>query len=109
MLLRARIASLLLSILILLLAGCESPSAPPATTQPTGSTTSQATPTPSPTFTSTLQHLHLPPGFQVSMYASGLHAPRFITMGPNGVLLVADRGSGSIIAYRSEERRVGKE
>src|SRR2546429_2135409 len=97
--LRARIASLLLSLLILLLAGCESPSAPPGTTQPTGSTESQATPTPSPTVTSTLRYLHLPPGFQVSIYASGLHAPRFITTGPNGVLLVADQGSGSIIAF----------
>jgi glucose/arabinose dehydrogenase len=97
--LRVRIASLLLSLLILLLAGCESPPAPPGTTQPTGSTGSQATPTPSPTVTSTLRHLHLPPGFQVSVYASGLHAPRFITMGPNGVLLVADQGSGSIIAF----------
>ncbi len=96
---RARIASLLLSLLILLLAGCESPPAPPGATQPPGSTRPQATPTPSPTFTSTLRHLRLPPGFQVSVYASGLHAPRFITMGPNGVLLVADRASGSIIAF----------
>src|SRR5262245_16820700 len=67
MMLRARIASLLLSLLILLLAGCDIPSAPPATTQPPASTQSEATPTPSPTFTSTLQYLHLPPGFQVEI------------------------------------------
>jgi glucose/arabinose dehydrogenase len=96
---RARIASLLLSLVILLLAGCENFFASPGAAQPTGSTTSQTTPTPSPAVKSELQHLHLPPGFQVSIYASGLHTPRFITMGPNGVLLVADRGSGSIIAF----------
>ena len=96
---RTRIASLLLSLVILLLAGCESPSVPPGTAQPTSSAGPQTTPTPSPIVTSTLGYLHLPPGFQVSVYASGLHAPRFITIGPNGVLLVADEGSGSIIAF----------
>src|SRR6266700_7522212 len=96
---RTRIASLLLSLVILLLAGCESPSASPGTAQPTSSAGPQTTPTPSPTVTSTLGYFHLPPGFQVSVYASGLHAPRFITIGPNGVLLVADEGSGSIIAF----------
>src|SRR2546425_5558874 len=35
---------------------------------------------------SSIAHLHLPPGFQISMYASGLHDPRFMTTGPNGVL-----------------------
>lgn len=96
---RAHIASLLLSILILLLVGCENFSAPPGVAQPTSNRASQATPTLSQAVKSIPGYLHLPPGFQVSIYASGLHAPRFITMGPNGVLLVADQGSGSIIAF----------
>ena len=48
--------------------------------------------------TSIISGLHLPPGFQISIYASGLHAPRFMTFGPNDALLVADRASNSIIA-----------
>src|SRR6266516_3838815 len=47
---------------------------------------------------SSIPGLHLPPGFQISVYASGLHAPRFTTIGPNDVLLVSDRASNSIIA-----------
>ncbi len=47
---------------------------------------------------SSIAHLHLPPGFQISMYASGLHDPRFMTTGPNGVLFVAEAGSNTIIA-----------
>src|SRR5207245_10606376 len=39
-----------------------------------------------------------PPGFHISVYPFGLHTPRFMTIGPNGVLLVADPGSNSIIA-----------
>lgn len=45
----------------------------------------------------TLQ-LHLPPGFSATVYASGLHAPRFFTFGPDGTLYVADRRSGRIVA-----------
>ena len=43
-------------------------------------------------------NLHLPPGFQVNVFFSGLNAPRFITFGPDGTLFVAERGTGSIIA-----------
>ncbi len=45
--------------------------------------------------------LTAPAGFQMSVYATGLHSPRFLAIGPHGVLLVADRGSGSIIALPS--------
>jgi glucose/arabinose dehydrogenase len=42
--------------------------------------------------------LHLPPGFQVNVFSTGLKAPRFITFSPDGVLFVAERGSGRIVA-----------
>lgn len=43
-------------------------------------------------------NLHLPPGFQVNVFSTGLHAPRFITFSPDGTLFVADSGTGSIVA-----------
>ena len=42
--------------------------------------------------------LHLPAGFHAYVYASGLHAPRFFTFGPDGTLYVADSQSGRIVA-----------
>lgn len=73
--------------------GCAASSAPnPATGQP-GSTTQPGTPP-----EASLPGIHLPPGFQISVYAQGLHTPRFMTIGPNGVLLVANRSSGSVVA-----------
>jgi glucose/arabinose dehydrogenase len=42
--------------------------------------------------------LHLPPGFQMNVFSTGLHAPRFITFSPDGTLFVAERGSGSLVA-----------
>jgi glucose/arabinose dehydrogenase len=41
--------------------------------------------------------LHLPPGFTASVYASGLHAPRFMAFGPDGALYVAASGSGDVV------------
>ena len=38
------------------------------------------------------------PGFEVSVFASGLESPRFITFGPDGVLYAAERGAGRIVA-----------
>lgn len=43
-------------------------------------------------------HLQLPPGFQVSIFASGLNAPRFMAVGPDGTLFVAERGNNAIVA-----------
>jgi glucose/arabinose dehydrogenase len=70
----------------------EQPGAPP-----------QATATLVPTVTSNLPAssipgIQLPPGFQISVYARGLKIPRFMTMGPNGVLLVANRIHNSVRA-----------
>ena len=43
--------------------------------------------------------VHLPAGFHASVFASGLNGPRFIAFAPDGVLYVADRGTGSIVAF----------
>lgn len=45
-----------------------------------------------------IAHLHLPPGFQAKAFFSGLNGPRFMTFGPDGMLFVAERGTGSIVA-----------
>jgi len=104
-LMRLRIVYIWFILSILLVSGCTSPTSvhPNPTVQPTRSTGTQepgstVVPSPSATVTSSIPYLHLPPGFQISIYARRFHAPRFITIGPNGVLLVADTGSGSIIA-----------
>jgi glucose/arabinose dehydrogenase len=43
--------------------------------------------------------LHLPAGFQATTFTTGLKGPRFITFSPNGTLLVAERGTGRILAF----------
>ncbi|HEY7093315.1 MAG TPA: PQQ-dependent sugar dehydrogenase, partial [Ktedonobacterales bacterium] len=45
-------------------------------------------------------NLTLPAGFRADVFASGLDAPRFMTIGPDGALLVTERGSGNILALR---------
>ncbi len=45
-------------------------------------------------------NLTLPSGFRADVFASGLSAPRFMTVGPDGALLVTERASGSIVALR---------
>lgn len=47
---------------------------------------------------SSIPNIALPAGFQISVYARGLKSPRFMTIGPNGVLLVANRAANSIVA-----------
>jgi len=39
-----------------------------------------------------------PPDFATNVFAEGLNGPRFIYVGPDGVLYVADRGNGRIVA-----------
>lgn len=60
-----------------------------------GSDTTQA---PFPTVTSSVPGIRLPAGFQISVYAEGLHTPRLMAIGPNGTLLVADRTSDLVVA-----------
>ncbi len=43
-------------------------------------------------------NVHLPPGFQASVFFSGLASPRLIAFSPDGTLFVAERGAGSIVA-----------
>jgi glucose/arabinose dehydrogenase len=43
-------------------------------------------------------NVNVPDGFRVEVFAEGLNGPRFIAFGPDGVLYVADRGAGRIVA-----------
>ncbi len=43
------------------------------------------------------QRLRVPDGFAVRLFASRLNQPRLMTIGPDGVLYVAERGAGAII------------
>lgn len=45
-----------------------------------------------------------PPGFVTNVFAEGLNGPRFIHFGPDGVLYVADRGNGRIVALPDADR-----
>jgi len=45
----------------------------------------------------TAARLHVPEGFQVRTFASGLAGPRLMTVGPDGVLYVAERSADRII------------
>jgi glucose/arabinose dehydrogenase len=42
--------------------------------------------------------LTLPPGFQANVFARGLKGPRFMALGPDGTIYVADRGNDRIVA-----------
>lgn len=76
----------LLCLFALVLSACATPDA-----------TSSGSPSTAPLAASSIAGLHLPPGFQISAYAQGFEQPRFMTIGPNGTLLVANRGAGSIM------------
>ena len=42
--------------------------------------------------------LQLPPGFRSNVFAGGLNGPRFMALGPDDVIYVADRGNDRIVA-----------
>ena len=96
----------LLLVLMFFVSGCasssgSSPSQPP-TKQPSSTLRSTATLVPTETSNlpaSSIPGIRLPTGFQISVYARGLNTPRFMTIGPNGALLVANRGSNSVVAF----------
>jgi glucose/arabinose dehydrogenase len=43
----------------------------------------------------------VPPGFKVSVFASGFEQPRWLATAPNGDVFVADSGAGQVIVLRS--------
>ena len=48
--------------------------------------------------------LHLPPGFRIAVYASGLDDPRGMLVAPNGDVLVSEPGAGRVTILRDENR-----
>jgi glucose/arabinose dehydrogenase len=44
--------------------------------------------------------LHLPPGFQINVFASGFDDPRTMLLAPNGDVIVAEPGGGKITILR---------
>ncbi len=53
-----------------------------------------------------LEELRTPPGYEVSVYAVAGNVPRHMVFGPNGVLYVATRGNGRILAIPEAGRTV---
>jgi glucose/arabinose dehydrogenase len=45
-----------------------------------------------------LEHIKLPPGFAISLYASGVNNARSMTLSPNGTLFVGTRSAGNVYA-----------
>lgn len=45
-----------------------------------------------------LAEVRVPPGFALNVFAQGLNGPRDLAIGPDGLLYVADRGRGRVVA-----------
>jgi glucose/arabinose dehydrogenase len=45
-----------------------------------------------------LERVKLPPGFEISIYASGVKDARSLTLGPNGIVFVGSRSAGNVYA-----------
>lgn len=48
----------------------------------------------------------VPPGFEATLFASGLDMPRTLRVAPNGDLFLAESGAGRILVFRGRERLV---
>jgi len=48
--------------------------------------------------------LQVPPGFTISVYASGLDDPRHMIVAPNGDVLVSEPGAGKITILRNQKK-----
>lgn len=46
-------------------------------------------------------HPSAPPGFTVSLFATGLKGPRWLATAPNGDLFVAESGAGEVLTFRA--------
>lgn len=53
-----------------------------------------------------IEELRTPPGYEVSVYATVGGAPRHMAFGPNGVLYVAARNGGNVVAIPERGRTV---
>jgi glucose/arabinose dehydrogenase len=51
-----------------------------------------------------LQHIQLPPGFEISIYASGVENARSMTLSPNGTVFVGSRSAGKVYAVVDRNR-----
>lgn len=47
--------------------------------------------------------VQLPEGFRANVFAEGLNGPRFMALGPDGVIYAADRGNDRIVALPDED------
>lgn len=47
--------------------------------------------------------VRLPPGFAMNVFAAGLDGPRFMAVGPGGVLFVAERSANRVVALRDRD------
>lgn len=48
----------------------------------------------------------VPPGFEATLFASGLDMPRTMRVAPNGDMFLAESGGGRILVFRGRERSV---
>jgi glucose/arabinose dehydrogenase len=51
----------------------------------------------------TVTEIELPPGFRANVFAQGLNGPRFMALGPDGDVYVADRGNGRIVVLPDDD------
>ncbi|WIG60074.1 MAG: L-sorbosone dehydrogenase [Ktedonobacterales bacterium] len=90
-----------LSLALLLLATACTPTGDTSRAPTTAATGASGSPSAtSGTAQPAVSYLHAPAGFRITLYASGLKTPRFITFGPDGTLYVAQMGGGSVLALR---------
>ena len=66
------------------LVSCSSPDEPPSTAPP-----GELPP---------IEHVNLPDGFQMNLFAHGLNQPRFMAWSPEGVLYVTEPADGEVVA-----------
>jgi glucose/arabinose dehydrogenase len=53
---------------------------------------------------SSVEEIHLPKGFKIEVYASGLETPRFMALSPDGVLFVTIVDSGKVVALPDRDK-----
>jgi glucose/arabinose dehydrogenase len=51
-----------------------------------------------------LAHLKVPPGFQVTTFASGLKNPRILAVAPDGTVYVSRRDQGDVLMLKDADK-----